>query len=872
MIEKIAIKIADARERVTSARIATSVTIVQLVKSAEGASVKLSLIATKKAPDVVAQDPAMRCSNIAHDGVVQKGDSFSLSSLKKSIRFAVYRCRTHCRRRKMAQKFLFGNLPELKASREADLDILKKANNRSASPKTRSIRVANEGHKWGAKVAAAVDSARRLLVDDGSLICIRDEVELFKYIDKIKKNRTGGIDLETTGLDPIDDHVVGVCLYTPGEKGAYIPIRHTDFDNNILPDQITPELMTEALAEIADVPMDYHNAIFDWRFVRNDFGLELRIGWCCLLAANYLNEYESHALKPLWDKYVSKQEDTSATFGALFKGIPFNYIPIDIAYLYAGKDPKITYELAEFQREFLLPTSQKAIQKGLAEAGKFLTEVEIPLIKHIGRIEDKGVEIDADLAEKLRVKYTQRQQEAKEEIHEVISAYDLHKLSLEERSKLDTPINIDSTHQLGVIFFDLLNLNNGNRQKPRSTDAAALEHLRSKYPEHKDLLDRIQEYRGMGKLLSTYIEKMPAIVKAKTGRLHCRFNQYGARTGRFSSEGPNMQNIPSRGEKKEIRKIVRAALNKIFISADFSQQEPRVLAHLCFLLFQDRSMIDAYLSGKDLYSWMAAEIYGVDYEDCKEKHPNGDPNPDGKKRRDSVKAILLGLMYGMQLESLAESLHATKEEAQKIMDMLFDAFPAIKRVIDHYQEMARREGFILTVFGRKCRIPDMQLPKYEFVYVDNKDEYVEDTGIIEYYTARLDNAKYAKTRRQIWDDANARGIWIIDNSRKISDAERQVLNSVVQGTSADITKLAMLKIGEDEKLREWGFEMTLTIHDEVDGECPEEHALEVGDRLAEIMIDSCKSFILTPMRVDVDRSAYWTGDDVTKELQAKYAS
>jgi DNA polymerase-1 len=772
----------------------------------------------------------------------------------------------------MAQNFLFGNLPQLKASREADQEILKKSRT-STKSRTRTVRTGQSaGNQWAQKVTLATGQAKQLLVNDGSILDVRDEDTFFKYIKEMRYNRAGSIDTETTGLDPIDDHIVGLCLYTPGQKAVYVPSKHTDFDDNVLENQLPYEVLIEGLREILDIPYDYHNAKFDWRFIRHSLGLEMTIGWCSNLAANYLNEYEDHRLKPLWDKYVSKTDDKSATFNELFKGIPFNYVPLDIAYLYAGKDPKITYELAEYQRQFLLPDSPKAVEKGLAEAGKFLVDTEIPLIAHVARMEDKGVEIDAEFGKVLEVKYTAKLDEAKEDIHEVISQYDFTKLPPDLRSKLDTPINIASTDQLGIIFYDMLGFNNGNRRKPRSTDADALEYIRAKNPKYKELLDKIQEFRGMSKLLSTYVIKMPKEVKVKTGRLHANFNQYGARTGRFSSTGPNMQNIPSRGEKREIRKMVKAALGKVFLSADFSQQEPRVLAHLCWTLFGDSGMMDAYKAGKDLYVWMASEVYKVAYDLCKEKNADGSPNAEGKKRRESVKSILLGLMYGMEIDTLAEGLGVPKQEAQRYMDMVFDTFPAIKQVVEYFQDMAKEHGYVTTIYGRKCRIPDMQLPKYEFVRADNREEHIEDPDIINYYWNQLDNCRSGKRKKEIWQDANDRGIWINDNTFKISEAERQVLNSVVQGSSADITKKAMKLIGEDALIKEWGFDMTLSIHDEVDGETWEETALKVGDRLSELMIISCADKISVPMKVDVDISRIWTGEDITEELKLKYAS
>jgi DNA polymerase-1 len=767
----------------------------------------------------------------------------------------------------MAQNFLFGNLPELKSSKEQDKALLQKSKNVNKS-QTRTVRTAaaTKANKWATRVAVAVEEAKKHLKDDGSILTVRDEKTFFDYIEKTAEIGIAGLDSETTGLDPIIDKLVGLCLYAKDEKQSiYVPVGHTDFEDNLLPDQLSFDVIREGLEILKrkKTKLVFHNGKFDNRIFWNNLGIDVPIYWCTELAASYLNENEIHKLKPLWDKYVNKGNDKSLSYGELFKGIPFNYIPIHIASLYAGKDPKITLELHEYQYQFLNPESEKCKEKGLEDAGRFLIQVEIPLIRHVARMEDRGVEIEDTKAQELSEKYGGMIKEVEERCHKFLNSLDYSKLSPDLRSKLGNPINLNSPPQLSIVLYDVLELKSPDKRNPRGTGEEILLALKEEghYPE---FFDNLLEYRELAKLLSTYIDKLPRVRNPKTNRIHTNFNQYGAKTGRFSSSDPNLQNIPSKN--KDIRKMFKARDGYVLIGADFSQQEPRVLAHLCYVLFGDTRMMDAYMSGKDLYAWMASEVYQTEYDLCKEKLPDGTLNPEGKKRRDSVKDIVLGLMYGRQVKSIAEKLGVSVAEAQKIVDMLFNTFPAIKQVVDYYINMAVEKGYVQTVYGRKRRLPDIQLPLYEFVHTEDRDRYVEDEQIIQHYLGRLSRANTWKKKQEIYQDANKYGIWIIDNSMTIADAERQTLNSVVQGTSADITKKAMLAIGESEELKALDFHMVLTVHDEIIGECPIENALKAKDIMTRLMIECCKDRILVPMKCDAEITYIWYGEDLTEEL------
>lgn len=259
---------------------------------------------------------------------------------------------------------------------------------------------------------------------------------------------------------------------------------------------------------------------------------------------------------------------------------------------------------------------------------------------------------------------------------------------------------------------------------------------------------------------------------------------------RFSSDSPNLQNIPS--HNKDIRKMFVAEEGNVLISSDFSQQEPRTLAHMC----QDENMINAYIENKDMYSWIASFIYNVPYEQCKEFNPDGSKNPEGKERRTSVKSLILGLMYGRGIGSIAEQLNVSIKKAQEINDKFFNSFPKVQKYIQQTQGNARKYGFVETAWGRKRRLPDIQLPKYEFNFskqqnnnfnpldFDNITEEYIDYKAIDKYTKLMDRAYGKQAKEEIKAKARAEGITIKDNGGYIADAERQCVNSVIQRNSS----------------------------------------------------------------------------------------
>lgn len=773
------------------------------------------------------------------------------------------------------QKSLFGNLPQLnEATKELNKAIVQKSKSPKKS-KTTSVRQTAEKNAStiAKKVALLTETLKSRLVDTGEYECIRTEERFREYMKAVRegKHTFPAIDTETTGLDPLIDTIVGVCLYVVGEKPCYIPMFHTDLLGNILPNQISLEVMREELEKCIDedVTFVYANATFDMRFVKNSFEMTryLKIKWDTQTAGSYLNENEPHGLKYLYNKYVSNEEEESETFSSLFKGIPFNFVPIEIGYIYAAKDPLITHQVFKFQELYLDETHSLCISQDLVNAGRFFKETEMPLVEYICEMENEGVKIDKEFASELSVKYNLMLDEVTNRFTEVSKEFDFSKLDIELRSKLSTPVNLNSPVQLAIIFYDAMKLDSVDRKSPRGTGEEVLEKLVAKYPKHKKFFDVILDHRGITKLLTTYIDKIPRLVKEKTGRVHGSLNPYGAKTGRFSAKDPNMQNIPAKN--KEIRKMFIADDDYVLIGGDFSQQEPRVLAHLAFVLFDERKLLDAYLAGKDLYAWMASLVYKLPYSHCLETAEDGTKNPaEYKKRRSSVKEIVLGLMYGRKTKSVAELLGISEAEAQKIVDIMFSEFPAIERVVDHFNTMTREKGFVQTVYGRKRRLPDYNLPKYTFLQKADKAKEIEDDAVKAYYTQKMNGAWGKEKRDVVWQDAFSKGVFIIDNSFKIAEAERQILNSVVQGSGGDITKKAMVEIGRSKRLRELGYKLLLTIHDELIGKAPKENALECAKIMQELMLKSTEDTIVVPMSVDVEIFNRWFGEDLTEQLRS----
>ena len=479
-----------------------------------------------------------------------------------------------------------------------------------------------------------------------------------------------------------------------------------------------------------------------------------------------------------------------------------------------------------------------------------------------------------EMARDLKEKYSVMLRTALDTVDKEIAKYkdDIEKFRRDNpglASKLDYPVNIGSPTQIAILFYDILKLKSPDKDHPRGTGKDIMKSL-----DHP-IGNAILEYRKVDKLLSTYIEAIPAQVNRGTGRLHCNFNPIGAKTGRFSSSDPNLQNIPS--HNKDIRPMFTVEKDWVMIGSDFSQQEPRILAFMS----GDDNMKQAYLDGLDLYANVASALYHVPYDQCLEFDKDGNPNPEGKKRRTACKSVLLGLMYGRGEASIAEQMGVSTKEAKKVISNFFERFPKVADFVVSSQDGAWENGFVETIAGRKRRLPDMQLPEYDFKPVngaknenfdpldfDNDEEidpnYVPQR-IIDKYTSQLERA-WGKQKREIISKAKEEGYIITDNGGKIADAERQCVNSRIQGSAADMTKVAMILVDNDPILKELDFHLLIPVHDELLGECPRHNADKAGKRLSQLMIEAGRSLVTDiPQKCDVEITERWYGSTLTEE-------
>lgn len=749
------------------------------------------------------------------------------------------------------------NIPQ-RAGREADKNIAKKSNSKSAPIK---------------KTSGVLDriDAIKVMVDRNlgkfrdEYIVIRDEDTLTQYIDKCIENDVISIDTETSGLDTIDDKLVGLCIYTPNMKAAYIPVGHVSYlTMEKLPDQLPISILHEQFERLKDVKVIMFNANFDLRVLRHSLDVYLDCYWDCYIAARLLNENEgvgNNGLKALHRKYVLDGQEDAFSYEAMFRGTSFDIVPIEYAYLYAAHDAIITYELYEFQKQYLRLDSPREDMRRIADV---FFNIEMPCVEVVCDMEDNGVTFDLEYNKQLAVKYNALLEEKLRDFHKELEKYrpeiDRYR-QMNIDNKLDDPINIGSPYQLAILLYDILKVGVIDEKKSRGTGEEILKRI--DLPIAKVILD----YREFAKLIEAFISKLPLAVK-KDGKIHCTLNQYGADTGRMSCENPNLQQIPS--HNKDIRKMFTAQKGYILMSSDYSQQEPKVMAQMC----GDEGMLQAYRQGKDLYAQIASVAFNKPYEDCLEFYPGTtETNKEGKARRSQAKSILLGVLYGRGVSSIAEQLRCSTEEAQVIKDKVFKGFPAIPKFESDSKTMARENGYVTTLWGRKRRLFDLQLPKYEFMW---KDGVAPDLDALDFdseaenevpqtlqrkYLSKLNKA-WGSQKRQIFEEANQEGIWIVDNTKKIADAERQCVNARIQGSAADMSKLAMIKVGTDRQLADWGFKLLIPVHDELIGECPIENAKICKERFAHLMEEAAYEKLDIPIKCDVACSYEWYGEEI----------
>lgn len=447
-----------------------------------------------------------------------------------------------------------------RSDRTSDTTIAKKAKSSKKAPAT--VRGGGGIATQIANIKAKVNKELGKYADEA--ICIRDEQTLHDYITKAIEYGEIAIDTETTGLNPLLDKCVGVCLYVPEQKTTYIPMNHVSYmTGEKIDNQLSKEFVCQELRRlvVAGVKVIMFNAVFDIRVIRNQIGIWITCYWDCANAGKLLNENENYGeggLKPQHNKYVLGGRGDAFSFDDLFKGITFDKIPISIAFLYASHDPKITWELYNWQRQYIYyePDKPNEDRNGLNGVSWVFFNIEMPIVNVVVSMEDTGIALDTEYAKELDVKYTKLKEEATQKVYDILEEYQ-DKIRAYKSDKLDNPINLGSPIQLSILFYDILGYKSVDKRKPRGTGNKILKKWNT------PLSLALIEYKAVDKLLGTFIQKLPKDVNPNDGRIHGQFKQLGAKTGRFSSKNPNLQQIPS--HNKDIRPMFKATDEENFV-------------------------------------------------------------------------------------------------------------------------------------------------------------------------------------------------------------------------------------------------------------------------------------------------------------------
>lgn len=578
-----------------------------------------------------------------------------------------------------------------------------------------------------------------------------------EIIDLFLTSKFLSLDTETTGTDPISAELVGLSFSIRENEAFYVPIPA----NRDEAQKIVNEF--KIVYESPDLLKIGQNLKYDLLVLEN-YGIQLQGELFDTMIAHYVLQPElRHGMDYMAEAYLHyKTIHIDELIGTKGKGQKnMRDLPPEAVYEYACEDADVTLKL----RNILEP---KLREEGVYD---LFHDIEMPLMPVLAYMERNGVRIDAEaLAEASRL-YTAQMQQLEENIHRLAGE----------------PFNISSPRQVGEVLFDKLKI----VEKPKKTKTGqyvtsedVLESLRSKH----EIVEKILEYRGLKKLLSTYIDALPKLVNPHTGHIHTSFNQTITSTGRLSSSNPNLQNIPVRNaEGKEMRKAFIPDPGCEFFSADYSQIELRIMAHLS----QDPHMTEAFAEGDDIHAATAAKIYKKDISEVT------------REERSKAKTANFGIIYGISVFGLAERMNVSRMEAKELIDGYFATYPRVHEYMSQSIETARQKGYTETLFHRKCYLHDINS-----------------------------------------HNAVVRGY-----------AERNAINAPIQGTAADIIKIAMVRIYR--RFREEGLrsQMIIQVHDELNFNVyPEEKEL-VQRIVIEEMEHACSMRV--PLKADCGWGANW---------------
>jgi len=574
--------------------------------------------------------------------------------------------------------------------------------------------------------------------------------ELFQ---KLITTRFLAFDTETTNIEPMNAELVGISLSDAENRAYYIPIPANREEALKIVNELRPILENEEIEKIGQ------NIKYDMIVLKN-YGVEVKGRLFDTMLAHYVLQPElRHNLDYLAEIYLNYQtihiDELIGNRGKDQKNMR-DLLPQQI-YEYACEDADVALKL------------KNILAKELKNQGveKLFYDIEMPLVPVLVALECNGVRIDTDSLKQSSVEFTNRLQEIEKEIYGLANE----------------TFNISSPKQVGDILFGKLRL----VEKPKKTKTGqfvtseeVLESLRNKH----EIVGKILDYRGLKKLLSTYIDALPQLINPQTGRIHTSFNQAVTATGRLSSSNPNLQNIPIREEDgKKIREAFIPDDDCEFFSADYSQIELRIMAHLS----GDANMIEAFNSGHDIHAATAAKIYKVPIEEV---------TPDMRRK---AKTANFGIIYGISVFGLAERMNVDRKEAKELIDGYFATYPQIKAYMEKSIELARNQNYVETIFHRKRYLPDI-------------------------------NSR----------NATVRGY-----------AERNAINAPIQGSAADIIKVAMSRIHQQFVSYNLKAKMILQVHDELNFSVPKEEKALVEN----IVIKEMESAY--PMQVPLKADCGW---------------
>lgn len=586
---------------------------------------------------------------------------------------------------------------------------------------------------------------------------VEDEEEMRALSQKFLSAKTLSLDTETTGTDAMTAELVGLSFAVEEFEAYYIPVPPEREEAQKIVDIFKPAYENPSSLKTGQ------NIKYDM-LVLARYGVDIKGKMFDTMVAHYVLQPElPHNMDALAEQYLGystiKIEELIGPKGKKQKNM--RDLPPGDVYEYACEDADVTLRLKNALHDELVRN----------DAIQLFEEVEMPLVRVLAAMELTGVRIDTETLRETSELFTLRMNKLEEEVFALAGE----------------SFNLSSPKQVGEILFDKLKIDERAKRTKTGQYVTSEEVLEKLRPRH-EIVDRILNYRGLKKLTSTYVDSLPTLINSSTGKIHTSFNQTVTSTGRLSSSNPNLQNIPVRGDDgKEIRKAFIPEPGCTFFSADYSQIELRIMAHLS----GDKHMIEAFLEGDDIHASTAAKIY---------HKPIGDVTRDERRK---AKTANFGIIYGISVFGLAERLNVPRSEARELIDGYFATYPRVREYMDESIERARRQGYIETLLRRRRYLPDI-------------------------------NSRNAIVRGY---------------------AERNAINAPIQGSAADIIKIAMVRIYNrfiSENLRST---MMLQVHDELNfSVVPEER--EIVEQIVIHEMENAYS-LSVPLKADCGWGANW---------------